>query len=192
HLQVDDLNQFSEDMMNGVDAIRIPATIPKAEILNLIARIDDTTDLLIIDDIQLALELNVKGVFFSNPESYNELRNFDQDLLLGGMAHNLADCKNWEMIGADFIDYNPPIQKEHNSPLGSEGFQELPSKNEVYGWMLFSLNVPVFVHHPTNLTVIQSIVEFADVQGTSLSANFDWGQNATTTLNQIRNLLNAV
>lgn len=188
HFEISDFNQVTDELLKDVDVLRVPPTLNKTDIQNLIERVQNSITILIIDDVNLATALDADGVFFSIPEMFHQVSK--SDLLIGGMAHNLADCKNWEMLGADFIDFNPPFRVSKGQPLGSEGFKELPSKNEVYGWMLFSLNIPVFIHQPTTLPLIKEIYSVADIHGVLLSSSFDFKQNASTQFSLIRSLFN--
>lgn len=130
------------------------------------------------------------GVFLKYPKLDSQItEGFNQPF--GGLAHHLADCKNLEMLGAHFIDFNPIPVKSDPIPMGSEGQAQKPDQHETYGWMLFSLNVPVFYRHPNNLSEIKLRVANADITGVVLNEQYQWTLPIQEEIAKIRSLLTA-
>jgi thiamine-phosphate pyrophosphorylase len=104
---------------------------------------------IINDRVELAKKVDADGVHLGlNDMSIEQARSIlGPDKIIGGTANTMVDCKNAELSGTDYIGMGPfgfTDTKEELAPIiGLEGFQKLFPKDEKYGWMFMSLNLPI-------------------------------------------------
>ncbi len=149
-------------------------------------------DLFLDDALELANEYNFTGVILSEEgHSIGEIRKTYPNLKIGGKATNLAECKNWEMQNIDFIEFCPPTN-QRTTPftkqiLGTESFTKIFPKEEVYGWMILSLNVPVFATGIHQLDSIKELIDTTSVVGAIISDQFEPKMNREKIVKEILN-----
>lgn len=130
------------------------------------------------DDFELANQYNFKGVIFSKQDvSVADIRKSNPTIKIGGKATNLAECKNWELQKIDFIEFRlPPNQQTTpftKQILGAESFTKIFPKEEVYGWMILSLNLPVFATGIHQLDSLKELIDTSSVVGAIISDQFE-------------------
>lgn len=151
-------------------------------------------DLLVAEDLDFALKIGANGLCLSDFSIDVEgIRKKHPNLIIGGLATTVADCKNWELLQVDFIHLTTANQNNLNGGLhpilGSEVVQNLISKEENYGWMIMSLNTPVFVAGLSALNELNELVKNASVYGIVLTPQFESNQNLSTKINKILEIL---
>jgi hypothetical protein len=96
-------------------------------------------------------------------------------LKVGCRANSMAACKNLELAGIDYIQYDPP-QEQSNKRTDRRLFLEtmVPRKEE-YGWAIMSLNTPILVGELDTPVEFEEIFHLADIQGIYLEKfHADW------------------
>lgn len=110
-----------------------------------------------------------------------------------GKAYSIVDCKNWEVKGVDFIDFALNNSHQHNAftkpLLGTEGLSNLIPLNQEYGWMVMSLNAPVFVSGVQSIAQLNEIVTCADIYGVIIDASVFSQPLSKNLINSIKELL---
>lgn len=147
-------------------------------------------DYLVKDNIDFAKEINADGVLLSDLDSdLSTIRSSHPNLLVGGLAINLADCKNWELKNVDFIQFAiPSNNSKQNIILGSEILQDIIPREEEYGWMILSLNKLVFVNGVTNLEELKSIRAKTNIYGVVLTKQFEINSALEKRISMVSNL----
>ncbi len=129
------------------------------------------------------------GVYYKLPE-WDEADTNNMTVLTCGQAFTNTDCMNWELKGVDLIDYNSSQHITANPTiLGSEGLQQLSPKNETYGWMLMSVNTPIFVSGLNTLRELQQLAEKTNFQGAFIRKNFNKETLTPSIIDKIQDLL---
>lgn len=152
-------------------------------------------DCFVVDNLTLAKEMGASGLFFSNIQLADwSIKETNPDLIIGGRAHTLADCKNFELMDADFLtlisSVAKPLGPDNGSVLGSEIFSDIVPQQEVYGWMVSSLNVPVIAEGIYSLDELAVIAENSDIQGVLISDGFCSNLDRSTCLAGVNKILN--
>lgn len=135
-------------------------------------------DVYLEDAFELANQYNFTGVILSEQnDSVNDLRKSNPTIKIGGKATNLAECKNWELQKIDFIEFCPPSNQK-TTPftkqiLGAESFTKIFPKEEAYGWLILSLNLPVFASGIHHLDSLKELIETSSVVGAIISDQFE-------------------
>jgi thiamine monophosphate synthase len=135
-------------------------------------------DLYLEDAFELVNQYNFTGVILSVQDvSVADIRKSNPNLKIGGKATNLAECKNWELQKIDFIEFRPPTNQQ-TTPftkqiLGAESFTQIFPKEEVYGWMILSLNLPVFASGIHHLDSLKELIDTSSVSGAIISDLFE-------------------
>jgi thiamine monophosphate synthase len=130
------------------------------------------------DAFELAIQYNFKGVILSEQnDSVNDIRKSNPNIKIGSKATNLVECKNWELQKIDFIEFCPPSNQQ-TTPftkqiLGAESFTKIFPKEEAYGWMILSLNLPVFASGIHRLDSLKELIETSSVVGAIISDQFE-------------------
>lgn len=135
-------------------------------------------DVYLEDAFELTNQYNFTGVLFSKQDfSVAEIRKSNPTIKIGGKATNLAECKNWELQKIDFIEFCPPTNQQ-TTPftkqiLGAESFTKIFPKEEAYGWMILSLNLPVFASGIHHLDSLKELIDTSSVVGAIISDQFE-------------------
>lgn len=189
HLYLKNTDDVNCELIPYVQALRVPASISKKDYHSILDKNKQNIPVLLIEENKKFLNQHMKDVFYLNPEAALSNFNSKSNSIIGGLAKTYADAKNWERWNVDFIDFNPQPKTIENSILGSEGWNFIPSKNELYGWMITSLTVPVFFHCPRALSEIQEVVQEVDLKGVYIGENYNWSSNRLTELKTITDWL---
>jgi hypothetical protein len=108
----------------------------------------------------------------------------------GILAMDIADCKNWEMKGVDFIQF---LLAENDSQdkviLGAELLQDMIPREEAYGWMIMSLNTPVFGLGLANKDELANLLSKASIYGLVLTQQFEQNLSLEERITIASNLL---
>lgn len=168
----------------SIDQLKVIATFCKGEI-----------DCFVVDNPVLAKEIGASGLFFSTIQLADwSIKESHPNLIIGGRAHSLADCKNFELMDADFLTLVPAVAKplgaDNGSIPGSEIFSDIVPQEEVYGWMVSSLNIPVIAEGVFSLEELTRIVENANTQGVLISDTFCPTLDRSGCISAIRKTLN--
>jgi hypothetical protein len=155
----------------------------------------DTAELIITDDYDFAKQINAKILFLSNlDESITDLAVEYPNMHIWGRAETLTDCKNWELLGANYIDFNPPQTglEEDKSPfiLGAELYQAVIPKKVEYGWMILSLNTPVFASNIMSLSDLTELIDNTQIAGVIINDDFEAKLDLVNSIERIRELVN--
>ncbi|NOQ71595.1 MAG: hypothetical protein GQ574_06325 [Crocinitomix sp.] len=145
---------------------------------------------LVKDDVDLADKLGLDGVLISDLErDLSSIRISHPNLLIGGLAYDLADCKNWEMKGVDFIQFFMPENGSQQVViLGSELLQDIIPREEEYGWMVLSLNKPVFVLGVADFEELKLVYDKTNVSGVVFTKHFEQKFSLEERIKQVSNI----
>ena len=156
----------------GINTIRINASHFKSEILE---EIEDC----------LPSELNV--IFENPPHDYSVPKNYGihdtgsldslrllkdrkKDFTIGATGISLADCKNLDLLQLAYLEI--PLQINYSSKkapiLGTEGIAALIPKETEYGWVIMSINTPVYASGIRTLQEIKELARNTTIQGVVL------------------------
>jgi len=154
----------------------------------------ENVDLIITDDLDFAKQINAKTVFLSTlDETMNNLADKYPNMRIGGGAQRLADCKNWELLDAAYIDFNPPrasLEEEKNPfILGAELYQAVIPKKVEYGWMILSLNTPVFASNLKSLSDLEELINNTQITGVVINDDFEPKLDLGNSIHNIRGIV---
>lgn len=139
-----------------------------------------------VDGIEEVKEIMTKRIFFKR---YNDqIENFvrlNSDLEVGCIAYSIADCKNLELAGVDYIQYDIPSNIEENRINNIPDLDVLVSTETTYGWNLLSLNAPVLVGNLQGLEDFKRLFAQTEISGILMSS---WKGDLKNDLKLIRNL----
>ena len=148
-------------------------------------------DYLVFDDLDLAVELKADGLIITDLNNdISEIRKVYPNLWIGASASSIADCKNWELKGVDFIQFK--LHKSDDQPsgiLGSEHLRNMIPKKMEYGWMIMSLNTPVFILGVYNLVDLEQLYSDIAFYGVDITTLFEPDLSLTERITAIENLL---
>ncbi|MCH2234801.1 MAG: hypothetical protein MK078_11180 [Crocinitomicaceae bacterium] len=90
----------------------------------------------------------------------------DSSHVWAGVAKNLADFKNMELAGAQFvlIEYFDVFGQSKDGILGDEGLHTI-FEDESYGWSILTINTPVYVYGKLNKAQTIKLHESTFVEG---------------------------
>lgn len=153
----------------------------------------EQTAIIVIDDFNFAAEINANVFYITQlEEAITNLSEQYPKMRIVGRAQSLAECKNWELLGADFIDFNPPMDLDDNkSPfiIGSELYQDAIPKKEEYGWMIMSVNTPVFTSQTRSLLELSELFGRTRIAGVVISDEFESKQELSISISRIREIV---
>ncbi len=135
-------------------------------------------DLIVVDDLDYALGIDAQGLYITSQElKVEDIMKAHPELSIGALAGSVAECKNWELKGVDYIELNVNPRKDVKPDLptilGTEIFKDLISKEESYGWMILSLNTPVIVSGLTSISQLRGLEKHADFHGVLITELFE-------------------
>lgn len=147
------LDEVNNAVIAGIDWVQLRIKDPALDFLTIAKEVRDLCRnkaiFIVNDNVEVASEINADGVHLGKDDlPVDEARLIlGYDNIIGGTANTLADCKNLEKTGADYIGLGPFREtktKEKLSPiLGLDGYRRIVPKDEEYGWTVMSLNTPV-------------------------------------------------
>ena len=109
--------------------------------------------------------------------------------MLGGLAADLSDCKNWEIKGVDFIQFFMPTMGSTGVViLGSELLQDIIPREEEYGWMVLSLNKPVFVLGVADFEELKLLHDKTTINGVVFTPQFEQKGSLDERIKQVLNI----
>ena len=147
------------------------------------------------DRVELAQKIGADGVHLGKKDMpITEARKlFGEHKIIGGTANTIADCKNLEIAGADYIGMGPyaftETKKELSPILGLEGFKNLFPKEDDYGWMILSINTPVVAIGGIQLADVDLLANETSVHGVALSGLIYQAENKRELVEQLKNKL---
>ncbi|MBN4072673.1 thiamine phosphate synthase [Crocinitomix catalasitica] len=155
-------------------------------------RCQDKSILIINDRVELAKEIEADGVHLGKEDmSINEARKILGDKkIIGGTANTIADCKNLELAGVDYIGMGPfaftETKKELEPIIGLEGFQNLFPKEEEYGWVITSINCPILAIGGITGKDIGKIMNTTSIHGVAVSGMIYQADDKGFIVNEIK------
>jgi hypothetical protein len=174
-------NQLTALIQAGINGVIINPNIVNFDVrvLEKIQLLCNTQiDVYLEDAFDLVNQYNFRGVILTGQDdSLNDIRNSNPTIKIGGKATNLVECKNWELKKIDFIEFRPPTNQQ-TTPftkqiLGAESFTKIFPKEEVYGWMILSLNLPVFASGIQHIVSMKELIDTSSVVGAIISDQFE-------------------
>ena len=171
----DVLSKIERAINAGVDFVHLASNHLSTDFFDQLKKQNIPTEkLVLLNEPEKARELGLKNVFISNGSiDVFELKSNYPNLNFGATAYSLADCKNLELAGADYIEMIVPSKKQNSIPLGSELMQDIIPKEESYGWVVMSLNTPVLASGIPTIKKFEKLQDSADVKGIVISETFE-------------------
>ncbi len=196
HYSIKQINQQQlDELINaGIDTIILESEKKCTENeMTLIKGIQSKVKIIVKDNIALAKEIGAHGVLFSELHSLENMTTEDlAQFVVGGIAFNLADCKNWELFKADYIHLDAQKNTKKNTPnpiLGTEGFENIIPKKVEYGWMVASINIPVFATGIYSVSQLTELVAVASIYGMTINESFKTEENLKKDVPEIKTIL---
>jgi hypothetical protein len=163
------LEEINEVAKAGVGTIRINATHFKAEVLDELEDVLPSEIKLIFEnpphdfDVPLHCGIHSTGAF----ESIKDLRKSKSGQLIGATGISLADCKNLDLLKLSYLEI--PLQINYSTKrapmLGLEGIAALIPKETEYGWVIMSMNTPVFASGIRTLQEVKDLARNTKIHG---------------------------
>ena len=89
---------------------------------------------------QLAKHLHACGILLNNARTIPSVKSSHPELSIGLIAGDLAECKNGELLGADFVCLGPYDQ------LGVSPYHAISPKKQEYEWVILNIIIPLFAY----------------------------------------------
>ncbi|MBN4070962.1 thiamine phosphate synthase [Crocinitomix catalasitica] len=147
---------------------------------------------IINDRVELAKEIDADGVHLGKEDiPIDEAREIlGDEKIIGGSANTIADCKNLELSGVDYIGMGPfaftETKKQLAAIIGLGGFQKLFPKEEEYGWMISSINCPVLAIGGITNNDIEEIMNTTSLHGVAVSGMIAKASNKEAVVNELK------
>lgn len=184
----------------GVDWVQLRMKNPDLEEVKIAEEVkklcaDHQAAFIINDKVDLAKLVDADGVHLGLtdmpiPQAREVLGT---DKIIGATANTLADVKNGELFGADYIGLGPyrfTSTKKNLSPvLGLEGYQQILPKKEPYGWEYLSVNVPVVAIGGIEVEDIKLLKNETAIHGVALSGLIYKSTHKTELINELKHIL---
>jgi len=119
-------------------------------------------NVLVENDIELALSLSAKAILLKDPDDIQEIKKQHHNLKIGVVTNEVVDCKNAELFKADFV-YLGPYQK-----IGFEPYESLTPKEPPYEWMILNIIIPVFAFGNFNQKTLNKMDKHIKLGGIAL------------------------
>jgi len=152
--------------------------------------------LIINDRVGIAREIDADGVHVGLTDMpIQEVRKIlGHNKIIGGTANTLADAKNIELFGADYIGLGPfkrTTTKKVLSPiLGIEGYKDIIPKTEPYGWQTLLFNIPIVAIGGLEIEDVEELKEQTGIHGIALSGLIYNSKNKSELISQLNQVLN--
>ena len=114
---------------------------------------------LIEEDIDLAKNLKVEGVLTNEAENIIEYKKENTNLKFGVIANDIAESKNGELFGADFI-FLGPFEK-----IGLEPYVSLSPIKPDYEWMFLNIIIPIIPFGDINVNDEEELISTCKIGG---------------------------
>jgi thiamine-phosphate pyrophosphorylase len=115
------------------------------------------------------------------------------DKIIGGTANTLADCKNVELFGGDYIGLGPfrktSTKKKLSPILGIEGFKSIIPKDETYGWDMLNFNIPIVAIGGLKVDDINLLKQHTGIYGVALSGLIYKSTNKKVLVDELKKIL---
>lgn len=175
------LRQLRELVESPIDAIHLsslPTPVSDNFLEEIASHSKDEVQIFIENRSELLEKFNWDGIVFTNEVLKLEAYRAEfPHLKIGARTRSLADSKNWEGVGVDFIalDFTDSTSKlkTPGSILDSENFAHSFLRKDGYGWMLFSLNTPVLAAGCKTLDQLVELNDACELNGFLITDQFE-------------------
>ncbi|HIP36269.1 MAG TPA: thiamine phosphate synthase [Crocinitomix sp.] len=175
------LEEVEQVLQAGIDWIQLRVKNENIDFLSVARKVKTLTKkynatLIINDNIEIVQKVNAQGVHLGLTDTpIIEARTIlGQHKIIGGTANTLADAKNVELFGANYIGLGPfrdTKTKQNLSPiLGLKGYQNIIPKIKPYGWNILSFNIPIIAIGGLRIEDINQLVNQTGIYGVALSS----------------------
>jgi len=192
------LSEVESVLKAGINWVQLRIKDKSLDYLKIAKEVKILTDqysatLIINDNIEICKQINACGVHvgLSDTPIIEVRKALGKNKIIGGTANTLADVKNVELFGADYIGLGPfkhTTTKKVLSPiLGIEGYKNIIPKTEPYGWQALLFNIPIVAIGGLEIEDIKELKEKTGIHGVALSGlifNSDTKKELVTELNK--------
>ena len=194
------LDEVKTVLKSGINWVQLRVKDDSLDILSIAQQVKRLTDehqatLIINDRVALAKQINADGVHVGlNDMPIDEVRKILGDhKIIGGTANTLADAKNVELLGGDYVGLGPyrhTTTKQKLSPiLGIDGFKSIIPKKDTYGWDILNFNIPIIAIGGLQLDDIKLLKQQTGIYGIALSGLIYRSINRKNLVKKIRYLV---
>jgi len=195
------LSEVKAVLEAGVTWVQLRIKDETLDYLSIAKQVKAITDsynatLIINDKVEIAKKINAHGVHVGLTDMpIQQVREIvGQNKIIGGTANTLADAKNIELFGADYIGLGPfkhTTTKKVLSPiLGLEGYKNIIPKIEPYGWQTLLFNIPIVAIGGLEIEDIKELKEQTGIYGVALSGLIYNSKNKSELISQLNQILN--
>ncbi len=174
------IDEVKSVLATGIDWVQLRIKNDLVDVLSIAQQIKQLTNqykatLIINDRVELAKQVNANGVHLGLTDMpINKAREvLGKEKIIGGTANTLADAKNVELLGADYIGLGPykhTTTKQKLSPiLGIDGFKSIVPKSQTYGWDILNFNIPIIAIGGLQTEDIKLLKQQTAIYGVALS-----------------------
>ena len=195
------LSEVESVLKAGINWVQLRIKDKSLDYLKIAKEVKILTDqysatLIINDNIEICKQINACGVHVGLTDTpIVEVREqLGTNKIIGGTANTLADAKNVELFGADYIGLGPFKQtntKKVLSPiLGLEGYKNIILKEESYGWQFLLFNIPIVAIGGLEVNDIKELKQQTGIYGVALSGLIYNSKNKKELIAEINTILN--
>lgn len=194
------LDEVKTVLKAGIDWVQLRVKNDSLDILPLAQQVKQLTDeykatLIINDRVALAKQIDADGVHLGLDDMpIDEARKvLGENKIIGGTANTLADAKNVELLGGDYIGlgpFRPTTTKQKLSPiLGIEGFKSIIPKTETYGWDILNFNIPIVAIGGLQTEDVKLLKQQTAIYGVALSSLIYNSKQKKQLISQLYNIV---
>jgi len=195
------LSEVESVLKAGVEWVQLRIKDEKLNYLAIAKQVKQLTDqykstLIINDNIDICKQIDACGVHVGLTDTPIEKvrKQLGTNKIIGGTANTLADAKNVELFGADYIGLGPfkhTNTKKVLSPiLGLEGYKNIIPKTEPYGWQTLLFNIPIVAIGGLEVNDIKELKQHTGIHGVALSGLIYNSKNKKELITEINTILN--
>lgn len=174
------LSEVNSVLKAGVCWIQLRIKDESLNYLVIAKQVKNLTDkagatLIINDRVDVAIEIDAHGVHVGLTDMpIQEVRTLiGNQKIIGGTANTLADVKNVELFGADYIGLGPfretKTKKVLSPILELEGYKNIIPRAAPYGWQALAFNIPIIAIGGLRIDDISGLKNETGIYGVALS-----------------------
>jgi len=194
------LSEVKEALEAGVNWIQLRIKDEALNYLSIAQKVKEITDsfkavLILNDKVELVNIVGAHGVHVGLEDMpIQEVRKIiGENKIIGGTANTLADAKNVELFGADYIGLGPfkttKTKKVLSPILGLEGYKNIIPKTETYGWQTLLFNIPIIAIGGLEVNDINELKTQTGIHGIALSGLIYNSKSRKELVTEIKNIL---
>lgn len=157
------IENISQDYWNMINGIYIQVKDINISIINDL--IEKHNLQCYVDDDNKSTKLNTTGIITNDPENISKIKKEHPNLKIGIKTAKIVDCKNAELMEADFIWLGP------FKTIGIETYETLTPLEMPYEWMILNVDIPIFSYGSLLIKDLKELNEKINLGG--IVSNFN-------------------